>query len=64
MRSVFIALLLLASTLSAAEATGGLRYSITVTKFENKAGWSGRFDVGEAWATVMARTPLNRSASR
>jgi curli biogenesis system outer membrane secretion channel CsgG len=41
-------------------ATGGLRYSITVTKFENKAGWSGRFDVGDAWATVMTDL-LNQS---
>lgn len=33
--------------------TGGLRYSITVTKFENKAGWYGRFDIGDAWGTVL-----------
>ena len=38
---------------AAPEATGGLRYSITVTKFENKAGWSGRWDIGDAWGTVM-----------
>lgn len=57
--SVFVGLSLLASAL-AAEATGGLRYSITVTKFDNKAGWSGRFDVGEAWGTVMTDL-LNQS---
>ncbi|HUJ14813.1 MAG TPA: CsgG/HfaB family protein [Thermoanaerobaculia bacterium] len=34
-------------------AAGGLRYSITVTKFENKAGWAGQWDIGDAWATVM-----------
>jgi curli biogenesis system outer membrane secretion channel CsgG len=33
--------------------TGGLRYSITVTKFDNKAGWSGRFDIGDAWGTIL-----------
>jgi curli biogenesis system outer membrane secretion channel CsgG len=33
--------------------TGGLRYSITVTKFDNKANWSGRFDIGDAWGTIL-----------
>lgn len=42
-----------ASNLAATEATGGLRYSITVTKFENSAGWSGRWDIGDAWGTVL-----------
>lgn len=37
----------------AGEATGGLRYSITVTKFDNAAGWHGRWDIGDAWATVL-----------
>jgi curli biogenesis system outer membrane secretion channel CsgG len=32
---------------------GGLRYSITVSKFENKAGWSGQWDLGDAWGTVL-----------
>ena len=32
---------------------GGLRYSVTVTKFENKAGWSGQWDLGDAWGTVF-----------
>ncbi len=32
---------------------GGLRYSITVTKFENRAGWSGQWDIGDAWGAVM-----------
>jgi curli biogenesis system outer membrane secretion channel CsgG len=39
--------------LLAQEAAGGLRYSITVTKFENEAGWYGRWDIGDAWGTVM-----------
>jgi curli biogenesis system outer membrane secretion channel CsgG len=34
-------------------AKGNLRYSITVTKFENRAGWSGQWDIGDAWGTVM-----------
>jgi curli biogenesis system outer membrane secretion channel CsgG len=35
------------------QAKGGLRYSITVSKFENKAGWSGQWDIGDAWGSVM-----------
>ncbi|MEI6563587.1 MAG: CsgG/HfaB family protein [bacterium] len=38
---------------AADEAKGGLRYSITVSKFENKAGWSGQWDIGDAWGAVM-----------
>ncbi len=32
---------------------GNLRYTITVSKFENKAGWSGQWDIGDAWGTVL-----------
>ena len=39
--------------LAAAHAEGNLRYSITVSKFENEAGWSGRWDVGDGFATIM-----------
>jgi curli biogenesis system outer membrane secretion channel CsgG len=42
------------------EATGGLRYSITVTKFENRAGWHGQWDIGDAWGTVLTDL-LNQS---
>jgi curli biogenesis system outer membrane secretion channel CsgG len=58
--------LLLAVTLVAApsvfaqDASGGLRYSITVTKFENEAGWYGQWDIGDAWGTVMTDM-LNQS---
>ena len=55
-----VAMTLVAGTLSAGDATGGLRYSITVTKFDNKAGWSGRWDIGDAWSTVMTDL-LNQS---
>jgi len=44
---------LLAGSVFATEPAGGLRYSITVTKFENKAGWAGQWDIGDAWATVL-----------
>jgi len=52
MLPVLLCLSMLAAT-SAVAQTGGLRYSITVTKFDNAAGWSGRFDIGDAWGTVL-----------
>ena len=42
------------------EAAGGLRYSITVSKFENRAGWHGQWDIGDAWGTVLTDM-LNQS---
>lgn len=33
--------------------TGGLKYSVTVTKFENRAGWHGQWDIGDGWGLVM-----------
>jgi curli biogenesis system outer membrane secretion channel CsgG len=32
---------------------GNLRYSITVTKFKNEAGWHGRWSVGDGMQTAM-----------
>jgi curli biogenesis system outer membrane secretion channel CsgG len=52
MLPVLLCLSMVAAT-SALAQTGGLRYSITVTKFDNAAGWSGRFDIGDAWGTVL-----------
>jgi len=51
--SVLATLLILAMPVAAEDAAGGLRYSITVTKFENQAGWHGRWDIGDAWGTVL-----------
>ena len=48
-----VAMLLAVMPAVAQEAAGGLRYSITVSKFENKAGWYGRWDIGDAWGTVL-----------
>jgi curli biogenesis system outer membrane secretion channel CsgG len=50
---MFAVVSLVAGTVLATEPTGGLRYSITVTKFDNKAGWAGQWDIGDAWATVL-----------
>src|SRR5436190_16161369 len=38
---------------AAPAAPGGLRYSVTVSKFENRAGWYGQWDIGDAWGTVF-----------
>jgi len=32
---------------------GGLRYTIVVSSFENRSGWAGQWDLGNAWGTVM-----------
>lgn len=36
-----------------APPAGNLRYSITVTKFKNEAGWHGKWDVGDGFTTAM-----------
>jgi len=46
--------------LAAAAQSGGLRYTITVTKFDNEAGWAGQWDLGSAWDTVLTDM-LNQS---
>lgn len=51
--SILATLLIIAIPVAAQETAGGLRYSITVTKFENRAGWHGQWDIGDAWGTVM-----------
>lgn len=43
-----------------AAETGGLRYSVTVSQFENEAGWQGYWDIGNAWGTVLTDM-LNQS---
>lgn len=35
---------------------GNLRYSITVSKFKNEAGWHGRWDLGDGFETIMTNT--------
>jgi curli biogenesis system outer membrane secretion channel CsgG len=32
---------------------GGLRYSITVSEFENHSGWRGQWNLGHAWGAVL-----------
>ena len=47
------ALVVSSQAFGAETGKGGLRYSITVSKFENRAGWSGQWDIGDAWGAVM-----------
>jgi curli biogenesis system outer membrane secretion channel CsgG len=54
------AVILASGSATAQDATGNLRYSITVTKFENQAGWHGQWDIGDAWGTVLTDM-LNQS---
>lgn len=48
------------NTIAADSAVGGLRYTVSISRFENRAGWHGRFDVGDAWGTVLTDI-LNRT---
>ncbi|MEE8525571.1 MAG: CsgG/HfaB family protein [Thermoanaerobaculia bacterium] len=53
-------MILIMMPLMASAQTGGLRYTITVTEFENQAGWRGHYDLGNAWGTVLTDL-LNQS---
>jgi curli biogenesis system outer membrane secretion channel CsgG len=44
---------LVGPAVSGLTADGGLRYSIMVTKFENRSNWSGQWDLGDAWGAVL-----------
>jgi len=47
-----ITLILAGPALQAAE-TGGLKYTISVHEFRNEAGWSGKWNLGNGFATIM-----------
>jgi curli biogenesis system outer membrane secretion channel CsgG len=42
-----------APDMTAGSATGGLRYTISVAKFENRAGYRGQWDIGDGWGIIM-----------
>lgn len=44
---------LVTSTFAATTGTGGLRYTIGVTKFENKGNWGSQWALGDAWGAVL-----------
>ena len=50
--------------IGADEAKGNLRYTITVSKFENKANWSGQWQLGDGFGAIMTdRLMRPRSSS-
>ncbi|MBF0559160.1 MAG: hypothetical protein HQL08_10310 [Nitrospirae bacterium] len=52
-RLIPILLLLLSMATSAFADQGNLRYSIMVSKFENRSNWSGQFAVGDAFGSIL-----------
>ena len=58
--TVLVAIVAWIAPLPTAAQSGGLRYTITVSKFENRAGWYGSWDIGDAWGAVMTDL-LNQS---
>ena len=56
---IMLVMLLLQVTLAEADETipappeGNLRYSVTVTKFKNEAGWHGKWKIGDGMTTIM-----------
>ncbi len=48
-----IGALVLALALTAGADTGNLRYSISVAKFDNEAGWHGQWEIGTAFGEIM-----------
>ena len=53
MKRCLIAAALAAMSFAAFAGGGNLRYTIQVNKFENKANWTGRWDLGDAWGTIL-----------
>lgn len=52
MKKLMMALAVMATTVVFAEG-GNLRYTVQVNKFENKANWTGRWNLGDAWGTIF-----------
>ncbi len=50
------------ATWASAQSEGNLRHSISVDKFENRSGWRGQWDLGDAWGTIM--TDILQSSGR
>lgn len=51
--SAIPAVVLAAPAMPAGSATGGLRYTVSVSKFENRAGYGGQWNIGDGWGIVM-----------
>ncbi len=53
MLAVVLVLIVAGMAYAETEAKGGLRYSISVSKFENKCGWSGQWSIGDTFGAVL-----------
>lgn len=51
--SVGLFFILVIVSFAYAEQTGNLRYSMTVSKFENRSGWSGYWNLGETFGSLL-----------
>ena len=62
-KRVMVAMLFCMTVLLAAQAAAeqkGMRYSIMVSRFENRSNWRGQWDLGDAWGAVLTDS-LNNS---
>lgn len=60
-RGVLVSILVLACSRAViASGKGNLRYSITVSKFDNESGWHGQWHVGDGFAAILTEA-LNES---
>ena len=50
---LFFLTLVFAAVSAQAENKGNLRYSIMVSKFENRSGWSGQWNLSDSWGAVL-----------
>jgi curli biogenesis system outer membrane secretion channel CsgG len=48
-----LAILILVTGTAWAQESGGLRYTVAVSKFDNQAGYRAQWDMGDAWAAVL-----------
>lgn len=51
--AVLVVTVMLLAALPCLGADGGLRYSIMVSKFQNRSNWAGQWDLGDAWGAVL-----------
>lgn len=53
-------LIIVPQTAEAAAASGGIKYTVTVSKFENQSNWAGQWALGDAWGAILTDI-LNQS---
>lgn len=53
MKKIVVFAAMAAMAICSFAASGNLRYTVMVNKFENKANWTGRWNLGDAWGTIL-----------